>query len=224
MKNSKNKIFKLNEKFINLFDYVFNYKNFKNLKGIAKLNKILIPVTSLYFLYLLYLSIPAIYDISRLQIELPKKILNEYNIEASFSSNINYSILPSPHYIIKDVKIFNNLTQSEKEVAQIKKLKIFISQKNFFNKNNIIIKKITIQETNFLVQKKDLKFIDSFLGKKFSKNPIIIKKSNFFYKDKKNNDIVFFPISKIKLIYDEKKSKNTASGKGKIFNTPFNIN
>ena len=135
MKNFKRNIFKLNEKFINFFDYIFNYKNFKNLKGIAKLNKILVPATILYFLVILYFSIPVIYDKSQLQKELPKRIQSEFKLDLSFSPEISYSILPAPNFIIKDVKIFNNLDKSSDEISQIKKLRVFISKKNFFNKD-----------------------------------------------------------------------------------------
>ena len=89
MKNTKNKIFKLNEKLINFFDYIFNYKNFKNLKGTAKLNKILIPITCIYFLYLFYLTIPSLHDKAYLQKDLSKKIREEFNLNISFSSDIS---------------------------------------------------------------------------------------------------------------------------------------
>ena len=223
MKNFKRNIFKLNEKFINFFDYIFNYKNFKNLKGIAKLNKILVPATILYFLVILYFSIPVIYDKSQLQKELPKRIQSEFKLDLSFSPEISYSILPAPNFIIKNVKIFNNLDKSSDEISQIKKLRVFISKKNFFNKNNIKINKIVIEEANFSTQKKDFDFINNFLDEKFSHKKIIIKKSNIFYRNKKNKTIVFFPIKKINIFYDDKKKINSVNMMGKMFNTPFNL-
>ena len=223
MKNFKRNIFKLNEKFINFFDYIFNYKNFKNLKGIAKLNKILVPATILYFLVILYFSIPVIYDKSQLQKELPKRIQSEFKLDLSFSPEISYSILPAPNFIIKDVKIFNNLDKSSDEISQIKKLRVFISKKNFFNKDTIKINKIVIEEANFSTQIKDFDFINKFLDEKFSHKKIIIKKSNIFYKNKKNKTVVFFPIKKIEIFYNQQKNINSLFMTGKMFNTPFNL-
>ena len=223
MKNTKNKIFKLNEKLINFFDYIFNYKNFKNLKGTAKLNKILIPITCIYFLYLFYLTIPSLYDKAYLQKDLSKKIREEFNLNISFSSDISYSILPRPHFLIKDVKIFNELDKSKKEITQIKKLKLFITQSNLFHKEKIKLKKIVIQDANFLIQKKDFSFLSNFFEGKFSKKPIYVKNSNFFFNDKNDTTVFFFPIKKMKNYYDIKKDQNVVLIKGKIFNTPFKV-
>ena len=72
------------------------------------------------------------------------------------------------------MKIFNELDKSKKEITQIKKLKLFITQSNLFHKEKIKLKKIVIQDANFLIQKKDFSFLSNFFEGKFSKKPIYI--------------------------------------------------
>ena len=96
-------------------------------------------------------------------------LLKEFKLNISVSSDISYSILPKPHILIKNAKIFANDKDSPKEISQIKKLKIFISQKYFLNQNNLFIKNILIQDANFSFQNEDFDFLKSFATKVFSK-------------------------------------------------------
>ena len=66
-----------------------------------------------------------------IQKELEKKLKKEYNLDFALTPDIDYSILPKPHYILKDVVIFNKKGDYQKEFSQIKRLKIFINQNNF---------------------------------------------------------------------------------------------
>ena len=80
----------------------------KNIKiKISNFNKYLILSITLLFLYLFYLSIPALYNKETLQKDLTKKLLNDFNINISLSSDIKYLILPSPHVLVRNVKIFD---------------------------------------------------------------------------------------------------------------------
>ena len=67
----------------------------------------------------------------------------EFKVNFSLSSEISYAILPSPHFIIQNVTIFNDLSKNQK-IADIKKLKIFISQKKFLNKISKEKKELTL--------------------------------------------------------------------------------
>ena len=133
MKNIKLKIIDFNNILINFFNKIFQFNKYKYIKlaKISNFNKSLIFLISLLFLYLFYLSIPSLYNKERLQKEITNKLKDEFKINFSISSEINYSILPSPHIQIKNVKIFNSKSDTLNELAQIKDLKIFISQKNF---------------------------------------------------------------------------------------------
>jgi len=151
-------------------------------------------------------------------------INNEYNINVSLSSDLNYNILPRPHIIVKNSKFYTNDLNSPKEIGQIKTLKIFISQKNLFNIKNIEIKKIHFEEANFSIQQEDFKYLKKFIKKKFSKKKFNIINSNFFYKDNNENVVAIFPVSKFSLFFDEKDLKNLIDSKGVFFTMPYVLN
>ena len=114
---------------INEFIKVINHK-FKN---ISSFNRYLIFLITILFLYLFFLSIPSLYDMGSIQTKLNKKINEEFNINISLSSNINYNILPKPHFLIENTKLYTRDLDAPKELGQIKKLKVFINQKYFFH-------------------------------------------------------------------------------------------
>ena len=97
----KKTLFKNQKKTNNIFDKYFNFK-------ISNFNKYLISLISLLFIYLFYLSIPALYDKTWVQNTLENKLSDEFNINFSISSDISYEILPTPHFTLKNVKIFND--------------------------------------------------------------------------------------------------------------------
>ena len=212
--------------FNNYFTDKFNkFKKIKNLKfiKISNLSMSIILFITLLFLYLFYLSIPTLYNKETLQKDITNKLIKEFKINFSLSSKIRYLILPSPHVLVENVKIFDDNLKDPKELSQIKKLKIYISQKNLFEQNDLKINKILIEDANFLVQKKYYGFFDDYLKIQFSKKKIIIKNSNFFLKDKNDKTISIFPIKNINLFYDEEKLANQMTVKGKFFKIPFNL-
>ena len=75
-----------------------------------------------------------------------------------------------------DLSLDNNWGQ----LGQIKKLRVFINQKNFLIKNKVEITKISINNANFSISQKDLKYFKEYIEKKFSKKKLIINNSNFF--------------------------------------------
>ena len=130
-----------NIKFINNFfiDKFNKFNKFKNLKfiKISNLSMSIILFITLLFLYLFYLSIPTLYNKETLQKDITNKLIKEFQINFSLSSKIRYLILPSPHVLIENVKIFDDNLKGPKELSQIKKLKIYISQKNLFDQNDL---------------------------------------------------------------------------------------
>ena len=225
MKNIKLKIIDFNNILINFFNKIFQFNKYKYIKlaKISNFNKSLIFLISLLFLYLFYLSIPSLYNKERLQKEITNKLKDEFKINFSISSEINYSILPSPHIQIKNVKIFNSKSDTLNELAQIKDLKIFISQKNLFDQNNLKIRKILINHANFSIRKSDFKFINDFINQKFSTKKIIIKNSNIFYKGQDNETISIFKISNLDLFLNIKKFLNQINAYGKVYQIPFKL-
>ena len=107
----------------------------KNIKfQISNFNKYLIFLIVILFLYLFYLSIPSLYKKGKLQKDLSDKLLTEFNVNASFSADLNYSILPVPQIVIKDAKIFNDDKENPKELVKIKKMRIISLKKNCLTK------------------------------------------------------------------------------------------
>ena len=227
-KNILNKIF---SKFFTLFNMPkitwkisFNQFRKKNIENYFsekfQLNYALFVLSIVFFLYLLYLSIPGVVMSENIQRELEEKLKREYNLDFVLTPDIDYSILPKPHYIVKDVVIFTEKTGYQKEFSQIKKLKIFINQNNFFKMNNII-KKVEIKDANFFIENSDFKFINNFLDNGFSKKSIKILKSKIFYKSNEGQIVTFFTLESILISHDELNKENSLISKGKIFNIPF---
>ena len=107
-------------KFINKYfpNKLNKYKKFKNIKfiNISNLSMSIILFIALLFIYLFYVSIPTLYNKGTLQKDITDKLIKEFRIDFSLSSNIRYFILPSPHFLIENVKIvFNSIDSSEKE-------------------------------------------------------------------------------------------------------------
>ena len=175
---------------------------YKSNPSISNFNKYFIASIFLLFLYLFYLSIPALYDKNWIQKTIESNLLDEFKINFSTSSEISYEILPSPHFTIKNAKIYNDDMDLPKELSEIKELKVYVYQNNFFNKEKLKIKRISIMNANFNLQKNDFNFLDNLFNNKFSKKKMIIKKSNIFFKDNDNEIVAIFKISKGSLFYD----------------------
>ena len=203
-----------------LLKYLNKTNNILSFK-ISNFNKYLISLISLLFLSLFYLSIPTLYDKTWVQNTIEKKILNEFKINFSISSDFTYEILPVPNFTFKNVKIFTNDAENLDKLAEIKKLKVIISPKNFFNKDQFRIKKIQIQNANFSVKDNNLNYFRNFIDNNLLKKRIIIKNSNIFFKDKEDETISIIKINKFTFVYDQLKSINQVSLKGKVFKIPF---
>ena len=181
-------------------------------------------LSSLFFLYLLYLSIPSLYDTGRVQKVINDKFLTDFKLNISLSTDISYRILPQPHFLIRDAKLFYNKSNLPYEIGQIKELKIFISKKNFFSKKNIEILNVEFNKSNFFLMKNDFIFFKKYLNEKFSEKQIIIKKSKFFLNDDNENIILIYTIDKSKLNFDLEDNTNFLSNIGEIYKVPVKLN
>ena len=226
----KNLIFKKIAKTNNFFIFHFNKINEfikiinQKFKNISNFNRYLIFIITALFLYLFFLSIPSLYEKGSIQTKLNTIINEEYNINISLSSDVNYNILPKPHFVIENVKLYTNDLETPRELGQIKKLRVFINQKNFLVKNKVEITKVSMNNANFSISQKDLKYFKEYIEKKFSKKKLIINSSNFFYIDNEKNVISIFPISKIIMRHDETDSKNYLSSNGELYTIPYSLN
>ena len=193
--------------------------NFK----ISNFNKFLITFISLLFLYLFYLLIPLLYDKTWVQTNMESKLLNEFRVNLSTSANISYRILPAPHFLIKDSKILVEDGGIEKSIAEIKDVKLFLSQSNFFDKKKIILKKVIINGANFSLLRADLKLLNNTTDKNFPNKKIIVNNSNIFFKDNLGEAISIIKINNGTLFFDKKELLNFLKLRGEVFNIPFSI-
>ena len=199
-------------------------KYFGKKTKISNLNKLIITSITMLFFYLFYLSIPTLYDKTWVQNMVEKKLIDEFNINLSSSSEISYNILPSPHFLIKDSKILIVHSDKPAEIATIKKLKVFFFQSNFFKKENIVFKKVYINDANFSLRSRDLFFLKKTIDKKFSKKKININNSKVFFKDDEDNTVAIIKVPQALFFYDNLKLNNIFRVKGEIFKAPFNLN
>ena len=116
----KNFLFKIISNFLKNFTLKIIYLKLKDIvvKSIRlklskfntislKLNYLAFFVSIIFFSYLMFLTLPGIFYDKSDQNYLSEILKDKYNLNFSLSSNISYSILPSPHFKIKNVIIFN---------------------------------------------------------------------------------------------------------------------
>jgi hypothetical protein len=212
----------VNKTLFNIKGILFKYKSIINSKlEVSSLNKYIISFISLLFFYLFYLSIPNLYNKTWVQNTIENKLLEEFKINFSISSEISYNILPSPHFLIKNSKIFRPDDGKTNSLSEIKKLKIFISQKNFFNKEKMYIKNVLINDANFSFYEQDFNLLNKLNNKKLSDKKINIIKSNIFFKDNSDKTYSIVKISKAVLFSDKLELLNILDLTGEIFNLPF---
>jgi len=202
---------------------IFKVQNKTSLKlPVSKFNKYLITLISLLFFYIFYLLIPILYDKNWVQKNIEDQLLENFKMHFSLSSDISYRILPAPHYLIKDSKILNKIDKTV-SLANIKTLKVFVSQKNFFNKEKVSPKYIKINNADFILLNGNLKLLKDSTKNKFSNKIIEINKSNIFFKDDLGETISTIIISKAFLFHDDGDLLNLFELEGEIFNIPFSF-
>ena len=198
-----------------------NNFSFKFKLKVSSFNKYIIVIISVLFFYLFYLLIPTLYDKNWVQSVLEKKLMNEFNINLSLSSDISYEILPSPHFTIKNGKIIDQNESMLSEIAEIEELKVFISNKRFFNKDKLKINSISIHKANFFIKKNYKNTYKKVIFNNIFNKKISIKKSNFFVRNKKNEIISIIKIPDGEIITDKSNIYSLLNFKGEVFNLPF---
>ena len=197
---------------------------FNNNSKISNFNKFIISLISLLFFYLFYLSLPTLYEKTWVQNSLEKKLLEEFKVNFSMSSDITYNILPKPHFLVKNSKILKGSTEKSKSFSEIKKLKVFIDQNNFFNKEKMNINEVLIDDANFFLNEGDQKFFSNVGNKKVFNKKIKIKNSDIFFKDNKEEIVAIIKISNLTLCCEDPKFLNLWNLDGEVFTVPFNLN
>ena len=198
-------------------------KTNSNLK-ISNFNKYLIAIFYLLFVYLFYLSLSILFDKTWVQTNIEKKLLEEFKINLSTSANISYRILPAPHFLIKNSMMLTNNAKKNKSTVEIKNLKIFIKQNNFFDREKMDIKEVIIDNMNFYMFRNTFSILSDISSDKLSHKKIKINDSNIFLKDNFGEIITIIKIPKALLFFDDKKLSNLFNLNGKVYNIPFEFN
>ena len=203
----------------NLLEKNLNKLNSKNLSYLFKNNKIILTFVALFVIFVSYLLLPTFFN----QTDISKKLKNElqvkYDLNFKFSQNIKYNFFPRPHFITTDSKILDN----KKEIAEISKLKIFISFDNLFSIKDIEIRDMILENANFNLNTKNYNFFIELLNKGFQGGNIIINNSNVFFKHIEDEVLFITKIFKMKYYFDSKELKNIFYSENEIFNIPFSV-
>ena len=192
---------------------IFKLENKTNNKfQVSTFSKYVIAIISIMFIYIFYLLIPLLYDKNWLQDKITEKLKDEFNISLFNTSDISYRILPSPHFSIKNSTI---------SLAKLGMVNIYINQNNFFDKDNLNIDEVTIDEANFSLLKGDFKRLSANTKNKFSNKKTKIDNSNIFFKNNLSEVTSIIKILNAAWFFDEKKHLNLIDLKGSVFNIPF---
>ena len=202
-----------------LLEKNLNKLNFKNLSNIAITNKVFITFLILSIIFFSYILIPHTYNKDDIRKELENQLLDKFSLNFVFSKNLNYKFFPRPHFILKNSAIIEN----QSKLSDINKLKIFVSLNNLFSLEDITIKDVILENTNFNLNKKHYNFFINLLDNNFSAGNFIIKNSNIFYRNNEQDVLFLNKIKKMKYYYDPKELRNIVSSTNKIFNIPYSF-
>ena len=196
-----------------------NKLNLNNFSNIARSNNFFFIFVALFILFLSYLSIPNIYDKHEIQKELKNQLLSKFNLNFSLPQKIKYNFFPRPHFIYNDSIILRD----DNEISKIKKLKIYVSLKNFFSLKNIKVNDVILDNANFNLNNQTYNFFINLLDQNFKGNSLIVKDSNIFYRNFDDEVLFINKIIDMKYYYDAKDLKNIFISKNKIFNLSYSL-
>ena len=187
---------------------------------LSKENRLVLVIGTVVILTLSFLLIPTFYNKSLIQSQIKNQILKNYDIDIKFNEEMNYNLLPRPHFSAKNLSILRN----KKEIGLTKNLKVFIGLGQYFSfKNEIDIKDLAFHKTDFNFYLDDFLFFRNLLKTEPNENKIFFKKSNIFFKNQ-NEDVLFInKISNSKFYYDANNLQNVLISKNEVFKIPFKI-
>jgi len=215
--NSKNFFLQFNNLIVKIIPRKIKKLNFRKLK----INYIAFTFSIIFFSYLIYLTLPGVFYDESYQNYLTKILKKKHNLNFSLSSDISYSILPSPHFKITNVVIFRERDNFQKEIAQIKELKMYIKQNNFFKHSNLEIKLTELINANFYIEVSDFTYLSNFFLNEFPEIPLKIKNGNLFFQDNARKTISLINIKKSEIYYNYKLKQKLLKSESEIFNIPF---
>ncbi len=218
-KTFKKKILSINNFIESNFNKLKYFKtNYKKII-INKENKVFLVLISVVILTLIYFIIPTLYDKNTIKSQIKNQISKNYDVKITSKNQVQYSIFPKPHFLIKDVKIF----RQDNVIGNTKNLQVFINPSRFFSINKIDIKDLNFDKTEFSIYLDDIAFFQNLLKVEPNDNEISFKKSNIFFKNKQDEVLFIVKIKNSKFFYDSKNLQNILISKNEVFKVPFKL-
>jgi len=215
VKNLKN----INKSINSLLERNLNKLKFDNLKILASNNKFILTFVALFFLFVSYLLVPTFYKQGDISKELKNELLNKFNLDFTFTQKLDYNFFPRPHFVSRE----SSIIKYQNKIADIDKLKIYVSLDYLFSLKNININEVILENTNFELNIKNRDFFIKLLDNKFLDAKLNIKNSNIFFRDSENEILFINIIKNLKYYYDPNELKNILYSENEIFNVPFSL-
>ena len=219
IKKLQTKFLSINNSLENFFNNVKSWKSIIKKTKLTQNSKVILVLGISVISILSYFLIPTFYDKDEIQTRIQNQIFKNYNIEIKFEEKINYSLLPKPHFVAKNLIIL----RKGKEIGIVKNFKVFIAANKFFSKNNFVAKDLVFKNTDFSLYKNDLIFFRDLLKTEPSDNKIVFKNSNIFLKDSYDETLLINKIKKSEFYYDSYNLVNVFSSENEIFNLPYKL-
>ena len=177
-KKVKKQILSINDLIESNFNKLKYFKsNYKKIL-LSKENRLVLIIGTVVILTLSYLLIPTFYNKDIIQAQIKNQILKNYNLDIKFNEEINYNLLPKPHFSTKNLSILRN----KKEIGLTNTFKVFIGLGKFFSfKNEIDIKDLVFHKTDFNIYLNDFLFFKNLLQTEPNENKIYFKNSTVFF-------------------------------------------
>ena len=213
---------KINKRILFINNIIEN--NFNKIKFLKKIiikgdNRVFLGIAGAVILTLSYFLIPTFYNKNTIQSQIKNQISKNYNFNIRFNKQITYGLLPKPHFSAKNLSIL----RKEKEIALVENLKVFIGISDFFSTNKISIENLVFDKTDFNIYLNDFLFFKNLLNIEPNENKIIFKRSNLFFKSKKDEVLFINKVYNSEFYYDSKNLKNVLYSKNEVFKIPYKI-
>ena len=182
--------------------------------------KFIFLLVALCFLFGIYLSIPVLFNYKSIENIIESKFSSDFNINLNINGDIKYQLLPKPNLLISDSSLSINEKNNEDISFDIKNLRVFINSNSLYPKSKINFEKFEIQNTNFILKKKEYTALRNYFHKSESKS-FHIKKSKIFIVDEKDETLIISPIEKINFITSKQDDFKKLNIKGILFDLNF---
>ena len=219
-KKLKQRFLSVNNSLESYFSKLNFFKTYPKKNNILANNRVFFSLSAVFILTLSYFLLPTLYDKDIAQVEIRNQILKKYNFNIKFNKKIRYGLLPKPHFTSKNLSIINN----ERVIGEVKNFKAFIDFGNLFSIDQLEIKDLVLNKTDFNLNKNDLFFFEKFLKMEPNENKIIFKKSNIFFENLDEELLFLNKIISSKFYFDSYNLENVLISKNEIFNIPYTIN